>query len=201
MYWNDLFYSKGSNLQFSTFSPSYRLPSLLSFCHSQILVTLMFCTVIFFILAGVDNQCILQLFLVFYPSSPLSLNPHSFPSPFYLPIYPASLYPDPLFLSCPMVPLLIHRGAAMILLGRGRNVLKLLFQPILRQPKFRVTTRSSYLEARDDSLFLDASSHLYNRLCPSVCLSVGNAFIKNIKIKHFFQQKRGSDPVKEAYIW
>ena len=41
--------------------------------------------------------------------------------------------------------------------------------------------------------FLDASSHLYNRLCPSVgrlvSRSVGNAFIKNIKIKHFCIRK------------
>ena len=37
--------------------------------------------------------------------------------------------------------------------------------------------------------FLDASSHLYNRLCPSVGRSVGNAFIKNIKFMHFFNRE------------
>ena len=41
-------------------------------------------------------------------------------------------------------------------------------------------------------MFLDASSHLYNRLCLLVGWSVGNAIIKNIKIKHFWLRARDS---------
>ena len=56
-------------------------------------------------------------------------------------------------------------------------------------------------------LFLDASLHLYNRLCPSVGWLVGwlvgrlvGIFIKNIKLMHFFfQQISGPNTVKEAY--
>ena len=36
-----------------------------------------------------------------------------------------------------------------------------------------------------EALFLDASSHLYDRMCPSVSRLVDNAFNKYIKIMHF----------------
>ncbi len=46
-------------------------------------------------------------------------------------------------------------------------------------------TRNKASTIKGITRFLDASSHLYNRGCPSVRRSAGHAFVKNWKINDF----------------
>ena len=71
-------------------------------------------------------------------------------------------------------------------LGRGIIAQKSLIQSISRHPIDMTIRMNNFLNIRSVLAFLDASSHLYNRLCPLVGRSVGNAFIVNIKKTSIF---------------
>ena len=65
---------------------------------------------------------------------------------------------------------------------------------------------ANQLIKRPRKIFLDATSHLYNRLCPLVGRSVGwlvGRVTHSLKTSNscIFSTESGPDPVKEAYIY